>query len=65
MSKGRPKKTLIDAKYKRISIRFGIVELRKLYELKTKTGMSTTDILRSAFNMYYNSMKNDYFLSDK
>lgn len=62
MSKGRPKKGLVESKFKMIKVRLGVKEARALSELCMGTGKNTSEIVRDALRFYHNSLKKDHLL---
>ena len=52
MSKGRPKKGLVESKFKMIKVRLGVKEARALSELCMGTGKNTSEIVRDALRFY-------------
>ena len=62
MSKGRPKKGLVESKFKMIKVRLGVKEARALSELCMGTGKNTSEIVRDALCFYNYSLKKDHLL---
>lgn len=62
MNKGRPKKGIVESKFKHINVRFGVKETRSLSELTMATGKNTSEIMRDALRFYHNSLKKDHLL---
>lgn len=62
MNKGRPKKGLVESKFKMIKVRLGVKEARALSELCMGTGKNTSEIVRDALLFYNYSLKKDHLL---
>lgn len=62
MDKGRPKKGLVESKFKYVAARLGVKEARALSVLTMATGKNNSEIMRDALRFYYNSLKKDHLL---